>query len=59
MVVDANAVVDPGAVVVKSFDAAVADGTVFGSWSPEHFTIGAHFAGVHFGEHVHEFEVGL
>lgn len=59
MVVDANAVVDPGAVVVESFDAAVADGAVFGSGSPEHFAIGTHLAGVHFGEEFHEFEVGL
>ena len=57
MVVGSDTVVDPGAVVVKSFDAAVADGTVFGAGSPKYFAVGTHLAGVHFGEHVYEFEV--
>lgn len=59
MVVDANAVVDPGTVVIKSFDAAVADGTVFRSGSPEYFAIGTHLAGMDFCKHFHKFEVGL
>ena len=42
MVANAYAVVDPWAVVVKSFDALVASSTVSGSGSPYDFAVGTY-----------------
>ena len=41
MVLDADAVVDPGAVVVKAFDTLVADSTVARAGGSDCFAVGA------------------
>ena len=54
MVVYPNAIVQPGAVMVKAFDAAVADGAVAAAWRAKNETVGAHFARVDLLEELEE-----
>ena len=54
MVADSDAVVEPGAVVVETFDAAVADSAVAGAGGAEDQAVGAHLARVDLGQHVEE-----
>lgn len=59
MIVNTDTVVEPRAVVVESFDATVADGTVLRADSSDHFAFGAHLAGMHLFQHFHEGDFGV
>ncbi len=50
MVVYPNTVIEPWAMMVESFDATVADGTVSGARCAQDEAVWAHLAGVDFGE---------
>lgn len=58
MVLDTNAGVDPGAVVVETLDTAIADGTVFRARGSQDAAVGAELAGVHLVEEVLEGDFG-
>jgi len=58
VIVDANTVVDPRTVMVKTFDASVADCAVLASWSSKYLTIRTHLAGVNLREHIHKRVLG-
>jgi len=58
VIVDAYAVVEPGAMMVEAFDTAVADGAVTGSWSSQDETVGAHLAWMYLGEEFEEVVAG-
>jgi len=51
-----HAVVDPRAVVVKAFNASVADGAVLGPGGPHHFAVRTHFTWVNLLKQVKERE---
>lgn len=59
MVVNTDTVIEPGTVMVESFDAAVADGAVFRANGPDYFAFGAHFTGVNLFQHFHEGYFGI
>lgn len=54
MVVYTHAVVNPWTVMVESFNAPIANGAMSRSWSPQDFTVGAHFARMYVLEQVNE-----
>ena len=54
MVVDADAVVQPWAMVVEALDTPIADGAVARSGRSEHLTVGAHLARVDLLEKLQE-----
>lgn len=55
MVVNADTVVDPRAVVIIAFDTATAYWTMLGAWSHEDFAVCAELAGVDFLQQFNEF----
>jgi hypothetical protein len=50
VITDADAVVDPGTVMVKTFNTSVADGTVFAASRANHFAVRTHLTGMHFAK---------
>jgi hypothetical protein len=48
VVVSSNAIIDPRAVVVETFDTPIANSTVFRPGRAEYFTVRAHFARMDF-----------
>lgn len=48
MVINTDAVIDPGTMMVEAFYAAVADCAVLGTRCAENFALGTHLAGVDF-----------
>lgn len=54
MVVNADAVVKPGTVVVESFYTPIANSAVLGTRSPQHFAIRTHLTGMHFGQQLNK-----
>jgi len=59
MVVDADAVIEPWAVVVEALYAPVADGAVAGARRANHQAVGAHLTRVDLGQHVEEVVLGF
>ena len=57
MVVDANAVVNPRAMMVKSFNTTIANCTMLRSWCSEDFTVRTHFTRMNFCKNLHKTEV--
>lgn len=53
MVVDTDAVVDPGTVMIKSLDALIASVTMARTWSPYYQAIWAQLDGIH---ELHKFQ---
>ena len=54
MVLDSDAVIEPGAVMVESFDASVADGAVPGARRPQDLAVRAHVRRVQLREQLQE-----
>ena len=59
MIADANTVVNPGAVVVKPFNATVADGTVATATRADSLTIGAKLGAVNDLQEVKKIILGV
>ena len=57
MIIHANAIVEPGTVVVKPVYTTVAYCAVFGTGGSDYFAVGAHFTWVYSFEDFHEGEV--
>ena len=59
MIPPANACIEPGTVVVESFDAEVADVAVSTAGQDYNFTLGAHVSGFELFQQLHEADVGV
>ena len=57
MVVHADTVIYPGAVMVKSFYTAVANSAVLAAGCAQNFTFWAHLTRMYLGQDFHEFEL--
>ena len=54
MIIYADAVIEPGTVMVESLDAAITDGTVPAARCPKHEAVWAHLTWMYLGQQVEE-----